>query len=133
MIATSDALRELGEAALHVVGQPRLVGTLDDRRERAVDVERQQRLGCEHGVEARDAFAAKTRRSTDLHRLLAVLVDALDDALALAQPARIEQHRARPAVDVVLLHQPRMLRMRTRCSSGGMRSARSSASAHWST
>ena len=30
----------------------------------------------------------------------------LHDALALAQPARVEQHRTRPAIDVVLLHQP---------------------------
>ena len=34
-----------------------------------------------------------------------MLVDALDDALSLAQTARIEQHRACPAVNVVLLHE----------------------------
>ena len=34
-----------------------------------------------------------------------MLVDALDDPLPLAQPARVEQHRAGPSVNVVLLHE----------------------------
>ena len=50
------ASREIGETALHVVGQARVVGSLDDRRERAVDVEREQRAGRHDGIESRTAL-----------------------------------------------------------------------------
>ena len=51
--------RPTGEKVLHVVGHARIVRSLDDRRQRAVDVEREQRARDERGIEAGDALGGK--------------------------------------------------------------------------
>ena len=92
------ALGERAKPPLHLLRHAGVPRPLDDRRERAVDIEREQRPAASETPQCALCPPLPAHISLQFRAIGALVrIDALGNALSLAQPRGVEQHARRPS------------------------------------